>query len=86
MAAKIKMRVSKNRESSICNCCGEDFKHSLEMYDLMIGDTLIIVCDRCVSELLRKCCSANCRYNERLKSQEELKKAGMIHRYRLKGK
>ena len=80
------MRVVKDKEKAICKGCGENFNHSLEMYDLMIGDVLITVCDECTDEVLRKCCSASCKYNGRLKSKEDLRKISTVQKYRTGGK
>lgn len=79
------MRVSKNAKEAVCTSCGEDFAHSLEMYDLMIGDVLVTVCDKCNEEILKKCCSASCKYNGKLKSQEDIRKINVVQKYRVRG-
>lgn len=82
----IKMRECKNKESAVCKGCGEDFAHSLEMYDVMIGDLLIVLCDKCLEEMLKKCCSASCKYNAKVKSQADAKKINAVNRYRTRGR
>ena len=82
----IKMRECKDKESKVCRGCGEDYAHSLEMYDVMIGDLLIVLCDRCSEEMLKKCCSASCKHNAKVKSQADIKKANAVERYRTRGK
>lgn len=82
----IKMRVSKDKEKAVCTSCGSSFKVSLEMYDAMIGNVLVVLCDKCLGEMLSKCCSASCKYNARLKSPKEISKINAVQRYRVEGK
>lgn len=77
----IKMRVSKS-EKCICTSCNNGAKVSLEMYDVMIGEEFIALCDKCLEEMLRKCCSASCKYQAKLKSQSEIGKISAVKRLR----
>lgn len=79
----IKMRVSREKDTCICMSCKKDFKVSLEMYDVMVGKELVFtLCDKCLDEMLKKCCSASCKYNAKLKSQQDIAKIEAVQRYR----
>ena len=73
----IKMRVNTSK-SSICNECGTKYKDTLEMYDLVLCGQQFTLCKDCVEVLFHKTLKADCMYNAKLKSQEELKKAAKI--------
>ena len=82
---QIKMRVAKDKDAECCSC-GNDRANSLEMYEMMIGKNLIVVCDRCMDEILRKCCRASVQYSERPKDNKEINRINAIKAKRLGGK
>lgn len=67
----IKMRIN-NDKNSICQNCGEKWKNVLEMYDIMIFDERHIICKSCNQELFTKILKADCLYNSKLKSSEDV--------------
>ena len=69
----IKMRVNREQES-VCFNCGTKWKNTSEMYDLCIGykkERILPLCRKCVDELFHKTLKASCKYNARVKSQED---------------
>ena len=69
----IKMRVN-HEQSSNCFNCGTSWKNTPEMYDLCIGyqrERILPLCKKCVDELFQKTLKAGCKYNARIKSQED---------------
>lgn len=72
----IKMRVNKNPDAE-CDECSTIYKNTAEMYDLVIADTQFTLCKKCNDTLFQKTLRANCLYNSRLKSSEDMKR---IHR------
>ena len=78
----IKMRVN-NQVDSRCDDCKTVYKNTPEMYDLMISDVKFTLCKDCIDTLFQKTLKADCLYNSRLKSSEDMKR---IHRSKeLKG-
>lgn len=73
----IKMRVNADK-GSICNECGTKYKDTLEMYDLVLCGKQFTLCKECVETLFHKTLKADCKYNAKLKSQEDLRKADKI--------
>lgn len=72
----IKMRTNKDEIIS-CNCCGNDRKHSLEMFDIRFGNkygngVVVTLCDACNEKLFDKSLKAVCKVNGKLKSQRDL--------------
>lgn len=65
------MRINKHNDS-VCETCGDDRNHVLEMFDLQIGDSVHIICDRCVNALFDKTLYATCGVNAKLKSQHDI--------------
>lgn len=73
MAARIKMRCSKNGDA-VCVSCGESAKNSVDIYDVKIGDMPVFcVCDLCMEELMRKSLNAVCHTNGRVKLPRDIK-------------
>lgn len=70
----IKMRVNKT-QTSVCEECGALYKNTAEMYDLAICDAKFTLCKLCIEALFDKTLKASCMYNNKLKSQEDLKRA-----------
>jgi hypothetical protein len=68
---EIKMRISKNQNAK-CDSCGKGKEKSLEVFDIMVGDKIITVCDECLNELFHKTLRASCMVNARLKSNHDL--------------
>lgn len=67
----IKMRVLQDKKYK-CSCCGEESKKSLDMFELKLSDTSIILCDKCNEVLFNKTLKASCYTNGRLKSQDDI--------------
>ena len=67
----IKMRVNKHK-NSVCNFCGEKWEDVPEMYDMMLCDNIFTICKTCMQELHLKILKADCLYNSKLKSNEDL--------------
>lgn len=68
----IKMRVSKNDDSTCCSC-GEKRKAVLDMFDVMVGNTMLTICDKCMNELLSKSLRAISYTNGRVKQPKEIR-------------
>ena len=67
----IKMRNNKEADSVCCNC-GDARKHTLEMFDLCIGTTIVTICDVCNEQILRKTLSAEVNKNARVKTPQNM--------------
>lgn len=67
----IKMKINKNKKS-ICENCGEKWKDVPEMYDIMIFNEIHTICKLCNQELFTKILKADCLYNSKLKSNEDM--------------
>ena len=65
------MKVNKHKES-ICENCGEKWKNVPEMYDIMIFNEVHTICKICNQELFTKILKADCLYDARLKSSEDI--------------
>lgn len=72
MANKEKIRMRINKHNTVCETCGDGSSQVLEMFDLMIGDTVHTLCDRCVDKLFSKTLTAVCGVDHKLKSQHDL--------------
>lgn len=69
----IRMRTNKD-EKAVCKCCGATRKHSLDMFDIAFTDKHIItICDLCNTRLFQKTLTAECKVQNKLKSQQDLK-------------
>ena len=69
----VKMRVNTEKNSA-CEGCGIKWSNTREMYDMMICGTKFTLCFDCVDKIFHKTLSANCRYNHKTKSQEDLQR------------
>ena len=74
----IKMRVKKEKESE-CFVCKTIWLNTKEMYDLRFESNLdetrtLTLCKSCVDELFNKTLRANCLYNNRIKSKEDMER------------
>ena len=67
----IKMKVNQNKQSTCLNCMVK-YNDTEEMYDMMIATVYITLCKKCVDELFHKTLKASCKYNEKLKTKEDL--------------
>lgn len=70
----IKMRVNKKKDCE-CDFCGEKWKNVPEMYDMMLLDDMYTICKQCTQELFLKILKADCMYNSKLKSNEDIVRA-----------
>ena len=66
----IKMRINKKKESK-CDECNTQYIDTLEMYDIMLVDSLHTICYDCANELFHKLLKADCLYNGKLKDKED---------------
>ena len=68
------MRTNK-KESEFTSCisCGITKDKCLDMFDLMVGDTVLTICDSCNKELFRKSLRASCYTDSRLKTKHDIK-------------
>lgn len=72
MAIKIKMRVNKDGDDIRCQCCNQSRKNSLEMFDIMVGNIYLRICDQCNETLFSKTLKATCMVNRKLKSPADM--------------
>ena len=68
----VKMRINNNADA-ICSSCEAGQKDSLLMHDLMVGKTMLTVCDICNEELFTKTLKVDCAKNAKIKSEDDLK-------------
>lgn len=68
----IKMRVRKVKDID-CEACGCKPKSMLDEFDIMIGDTMVTLCDQCVDTLFNKTLRAVCYTNGRIKQQSDIR-------------
>lgn len=68
----IKMRLRKAKDTD-CEACGCKPKEMLDEFDIMIGDTMVTLCDDCVKTLFDKTLKAHCYTNGRVKQQNEIR-------------
>lgn len=73
------MRVNNNGDS--CSVCGAEDKHSLQIYDIKIGDIQFHICDECNEVLMIKTLRATTSLNAKLKSKKDL---AVLHERNLK--
>ena len=71
MTKIIKMRTNKEGDCT-CDTCGEKRKNVIAMYDLMLGDKLITICDDCNETLLSKSLKASCLVQGKTKSKMDM--------------
>ena len=76
----IKMRNNNDKDAFCCEC-GQVQEKVLNMFDLCIGGMIFTICDECNEKLFKKCLSAECMKNARLKSQKDI---DIIHRRKSK--
>lgn len=69
----IKMRVETNK-NAICCECKTKYANTKEMYEVYIVDTSFVLCAKCLDVIFSKCLKAQCNYNGRVKSQEDMKR------------
>lgn len=67
----IKMRINNDKES-VCDFCGEKWKDTPEMYDMMLLDNMYTICKECANQLQIKLLKADCLFSSKLKSTEDL--------------
>ena len=72
----VKMRVSKDRKVD-CNCCGNNAEDSVEMFDMLLKSkkeqTIIHVCDRCITDIFDKTLKARCLVDGMVKSPKQIR-------------
>lgn len=71
----VKMRVAK--EDCKCLSCGVERDKSLDMFDVMIGDKVLHICDVCMRQLNERSLNAVCYTNGRVKQPREVRIANM---------
>lgn len=69
----MKMRVNKNPDA-YCEECECLWKHTEEMYDLMLCGNVQTICKQCAEELFRKLLRKSCAYNAKVKSPEDMQR------------
>lgn len=67
----MKMRVN-NHKDSVCDFCNEKWKDVPEMYDMMLMGNIYTICKACTQEMFMKILKADCLYNGKLKSAEDI--------------
>lgn len=68
---QLRMRHTK-AEFAQCNSCLAAKQESLAMYDIQIGDTVVVLCDKCNALLLDKSLSAHVQLNGRTKDTRDM--------------
>lgn len=68
----IKMRNNKD-PNSVCCSCGDVRKDTLEMFDLLIGTTLVTICDVCNEQILSKTLKGEVNKNGRVKTPQDMR-------------
>ena len=68
----IKMRNNKDPDS-VCCSCGDARKDTLEMFDLLIGETMVTICDVCNEQILSKTLKGEVNKNGRVKTPQDMK-------------
>lgn len=82
----IKMRVRKVKDKC-CSACGCKPNEAIDLFDVMIGDVLLVVCDDCMETLMSKSLNAKCYTNGRLKQASDIRIANRrLARKRAEGK
>lgn len=76
----IRMRVNNNLKSK-CENCRCEYKNTSEMYDLQICETKFVLCKMCIDELLHKTLKADCLFNGKTKSKEDLERIRRQQKY-----
>ena len=71
--SKIKMRVN-NDKQAVCEQCEKKYMEVKEMYDIKIFGDLHTICWNCVDDLFHKTLSAQCKYQAKLKSNEDMER------------
>ena len=66
------IRMRNNNNGDGCSICGADEKHSLQIFDIKIGDIKLHICDECNEVLMVKTLRATTSLNARLKSKKDL--------------
>lgn len=69
----MKMRTNHDTESS-CDECGCVWKNTEEMYDLMLCGEIHVLCKQCADGLFNRLLRMSCKYNGRVKSQEDMQR------------
>lgn len=70
--ANIKMRINHDGNNIRCQCCNQTRKNSLEMFDVMVGQVYIRLCDECMEQLFHKSLKATCIVNGKLKDKSDI--------------
>lgn len=68
----IKMRNNKD-QNSVCCSCGDARKDTLEMFDLLIGETMVTICDVCNEQILSKTLKGEVNKNGRVKTPNDMR-------------
>lgn len=68
---QLRMRHTK-AEFAQCDSCLATKQESLAMYDIQIGDTVVVLCDKCNALLLDKSLSAHVQLNGKIKDTRDM--------------
>lgn len=68
----IRMRINYADDIS-CDVCNNPKTKSLELFDLMLGNDIICICDLCVNTLFSKTLKASTSLNAKLKTPRDMK-------------
>lgn len=66
----IKMRVFK-KDEAICKSCQCTKNQCVDMFEVMIGDERMFICDACMQLLFKKSLNAICYVNGRVKQPRD---------------
>lgn len=67
----IKMR-NNTKADAVCCECGESQEEVLNMFDLLIGEVLLTICDVCNEKLLQKSLRAGVAKDSRVKTARDM--------------
>jgi hypothetical protein len=67
------MKIENNKQSK-CENCGREYNYTPEMYNLKIIDRKFTLCKSCIDILFGKLLRADVMYNEKIKSNDDIKR------------
>lgn len=74
------------KSDSRCNNCNRPYNFTKEMYDIMFIDSKYTICKECCELLFSKLLKADCMYNQKLKSSDDLSRVERSKRYKIEKK
>ena len=69
--AAIKMRTNTDGNAKCCNC-NQEANQVLGIFDIMVCNTLLTICDQCNDQLFRKTLAATCKINGKIKTPQDM--------------